>query len=121
MRKSLHTCGKKVIMAGDGVNDSPALSESDCGVAINSGAAITREIADVTISEDDLRSLVTMRRLSNALMQRIHDNYRKIISFHSFLILMGVFCVFPSSVTALLHNASTIGFSLSNMTDLPEE
>ena len=86
--------------------------------AINSGAAIAREIADVTISEDDLHSLLTMKQISDGLMKRIHGNYRKIISFNSFLILMGVMGVFPSTTTALLHNVSTIGISLDSMRDL---
>ena len=115
-----HEAGRKVIMVGDGINDSPALSESDCGVAINSGAAIAREIADVTISEDDLRSLIVMKQLSDAMMKRINGNYRKILSFNSFLILMGIVGVFPSTTTALLHNVSTIGISLQSMTNLLE-
>ncbi len=113
-----HEAGRKVIMIGDGINDSPALSEADCGVAINSGAAIAREIADITISEDDLRSLITLRLLSEKLMQRIHGNYRNILVFNSFLLLMGAMGIFPSTTTALLHNVSTIGISLSSMTDL---
>ena len=113
-----HEKGRKVIMIGDGVNDSPALSEADCGVAINSGAAIAREIADVTISENDLRTLLTMRALSKGLQDRIGSNYRTIIGFNAFLILMGAMGVFPATTTALLHNTSTIGISLRSMTNL---
>ena len=113
-----HEKGRKVIMIGDGVNDSPALSEADCGVAINSGAAIAREIADVIISENDLRTLLTMRALSKGLQDRIGSNYRTIIGFNAFLILMGAMGVFPATTTALLHNTSTIGISLRSMTNL---
>ena len=116
-----HASGRKVIMVGDGVNDSPALSESDCGVAINSGAAIAREIADITISEDDLHALVTLKKLSDGLMERIHGNYRRIIVFNSFLMLMGALGIFPSTTTALLHNASTLFFSLDSMKNLLPE
>lgn len=113
-----HEQGRKVVMIGDGVNDTPALSESDCGVAISSGAAIAREVADIMILEDDLMSLVTLKQISDRLMDRIQSNYRMILSFNSFLILMAVFGVFPSGTTALLHNMSTIAISLSSMTDL---
>jgi heavy metal translocating P-type ATPase len=113
-----HEAGRKVIMIGDGINDSPALSEADCGVAINSGAAIAREIADITISEDDLRCLITLRLLSGKLMKRIQGNYHNILAFNSFLLLMGAIGIFPSTTTALLHNISTIGISLASMTDL---
>ena len=113
-----HSSGRKVIMVGDGINDSPALSESDCGVAINSGAAIARELADITISEEDLRALVVLKKLSDSLMKRIHGNYWRTISINSFLMLMGALGVFPSTTTALLHNASTLAISLNSMTDL---
>ena len=86
-----------------------------------SGAAIAREIADVTISDDDLHSLIIMKKLSDGLMKRIQGNYYKIISFNSFLILMGVLGIFPSTTTALLHNVSTIGISLQSMTNLIQE
>ncbi|MBR1456254.1 MAG: heavy metal translocating P-type ATPase [Oscillospiraceae bacterium] len=110
--------GAVVIMIGDGINDSPALSEADVGVAINSGAAIAREIADITISEDDLISLVTLRRLSTGLMGRIHGNYRGIILFNSALITLGMLGLLTPANTALLHNVSTIAISLKSMTNL---
>ena len=116
--KQLKEEGHIVIMVGDGINDSPALSESDAGIAISDGAAIAREVADITISARNLNELVTLRSLSMGLMKRIHFNYRFVIGFNSSLILLGILGVTSPSVSAALHNISTLGISLKSMSTI---
>jgi len=118
--KAAKADGHRVVMVGDGINDSPALSEADAGIAIAEGADIAREIADITISARDLHQLIVLKELSNLLMKRVNFNYDFVVSFNAALIALGVAGILPPATTALLHNGSTIALSLHSMTNLKE-
>ncbi len=113
--------GHTVVMIGDGINDSPALSEADCGIAISEGAQLARQIADVMISEDDLYKLIMLKELSGLLMNRIHFNYRFVVGFNLGLIGLGLLGTIAPATSAMLHNGSTIALGLHSMTNLKRD